>query len=96
MFNGDVDELRTGRLLLRRWQPGDEAEMARINRAAEVGCYLNRPADDQAIAAFFGQITGHWAEYGFGPWALESTEPGLEGRFVGFTGLAHVPPCICR
>jgi RimJ/RimL family protein N-acetyltransferase len=68
--------------------------MAEINRDPEVSRYLNRPADESAVAAFFGQIVGHWDQHGYGPWALESLEPGLEGCFLGFAGLAHVPPFL--
>lgn len=92
--NPGVDELRTERLVLRRWQPEDEAEMTRINREPEVGRYLNRPVDDAAVAAFHGVMVGHWEAHGYGPWAIESLEPGLEGRFLGFAGLAHVPPFL--
>ena len=46
-------------------------EMARINRHPEVGRYLNRPVDQQAIAAFYSQMTDHWETHGYGPWALE-------------------------
>lgn len=70
--------------------------MAEINRDPEVSRYLNRPADQSAVAAFFGQIVGHWEQHGYGPWALESLESGLEGRFLGFAGLAHVPPFLSR
>jgi RimJ/RimL family protein N-acetyltransferase len=86
-----MNQLRTARLLLRRWREQDEAAMAQINRDPEVGRYLNRPVDASAVASFFGQIVGHWEEHGYGPWALESVEPGLEGRFLGFAGLAHLP-----
>jgi RimJ/RimL family protein N-acetyltransferase len=89
-----VDELRTGRLVLRRWRPEDEPAMAQINRDPEVERYLNRPVDDQAIGAFYSQIVGHWETHGYGPWALESREPDLEGHFLGFAGLAHVPPFL--
>jgi RimJ/RimL family protein N-acetyltransferase len=89
-----MNELRTARLLLRRWREQDEAAMAQINRDPEVGRYLNRPVDASAVAAFFGQIVGHWEEHRYGPWALESLEPELEGRFLGFAGLAHVPPFL--
>jgi RimJ/RimL family protein N-acetyltransferase len=89
-----VDELRTERLLLRRWRAEDESAMARINRDPEVGRYLNRPVDEEGVAAFYGLIVGHWESHGFGPWALESLEPGMEGRFIGFAGLAYVPPFL--
>jgi RimJ/RimL family protein N-acetyltransferase len=86
--------MRTRRLLLRRWRPADEAEMARINREPEVGRYLNRPVDEAAVAAFYGLMVGHWQSHGYGPWALESVEAGQEGDFLGFAGLAHVPPFL--
>ncbi len=84
-------ELRTARLILRRWQPSDALEMAAINGDQEVARYLNGPTDSLAIAAFYAQMLAHWERHGFGLWALESTEPASAGRFVGFAGLAHVP-----
>ncbi|MBV9165552.1 MAG: GNAT family N-acetyltransferase [Solirubrobacterales bacterium] len=89
-----MDELRTPRLLLRRWRAEDESAMADINRDPEVGRYLNRPVDEQAVVAFFGQIVDHWERHSYGPWAVESREPGNAGRFLGFAGLAHVPPFL--
>lgn len=68
--------------------------MAAINRDPEVGRYLNRPVDETAVAAFFGQIVDHWERHGYGPWALESCEREDAGRFVGFAGLADVPPFL--
>jgi RimJ/RimL family protein N-acetyltransferase len=89
-----VDELETGRLRLRRWRAEDESAMAQINRDPEVGRYLNRPVDEQAVAGFFGQVLDHWETHGYGLWALEGREPSIEGRFLGFAGLAHVPPFL--
>jgi RimJ/RimL family protein N-acetyltransferase len=88
----DVCELQTERLLLRRWRADDEAAMVQINRDPEIARYLNRPVDDAAIAAFYGQVLTHWERFGFGPWAVESTRAPTAGRFLGFVGLAHVPP----
>lgn len=70
--------------------------MARINRHPEVGRHLNRPVDDDAVAAFYGLMVGHWQTHCYGPWALESLEPDQEGRFLGFAGLAHVPPFLAE
>jgi RimJ/RimL family protein N-acetyltransferase len=89
-----VDELRTKRVLMRRWRAEDEPEMTRINREPEVARWLNRPVDEAAIAGFFGAICGHWEEHGFGPWALESLEVERPGAFLGFAGLAYVPPFL--
>lgn len=84
-----MNELRTERLLLRRWNDQDEPAMAAINREPEVARFLNRPVDEAAVAAFYGLMVGHWETHGYGPWALE-----LDGVFVGFAGLAHVPPFL--
>lgn len=86
-----MNELRTERVLLRRWRPEDEPEMARINRDPEVTRHLNRPSSELAVDAFYGAMVSHWEEHGYGPWALESLEPGSEGRFLGFAGLAQLP-----
>ncbi len=89
-----MNELRTDRLLLRPWRPEDEAPMAAINRDPEVTRHLNRRVDAEAVAGFLAQMTAHWEEHGFGPYALESLEPGLEGEFLGFAGLALPPPFL--
>jgi RimJ/RimL family protein N-acetyltransferase len=89
-----MDVLRTQRLVLRRWREDDAPAMAAINRDPEVARHLNRPVDDAAVAAFFDQMVGHWDAHGFGPWALESSEPGAQRRFLGFAGLAYIPPYL--
>ena len=66
--------------------------MVQINRDPEIARYLNRPVDDAAIAAFYGQVVAHWEHFGFGPWAVASAHTPTAGRFLGFVGLAHVPP----
>jgi RimJ/RimL family protein N-acetyltransferase len=87
-----MQELRTDRVLLRGWQPQDESAMARINRDPEVARHLNRPLDEHGVSTFFDAMVSHWEHYGFGPWALESLEPETAGCFLGFAGLASVPP----
>jgi RimJ/RimL family protein N-acetyltransferase len=88
------DEVRTDRLLLRRWRPEDAAPMAAINRDPEVAEFLNRPVDEAAVASFHGLMVEHWAEHGFGPYAVESTEPEHAGTFLGFVGFAYLPPFL--
>jgi len=63
--------------------------MAAINRDPNVTRYLNRPVDEPAVQAFFGVVTDPWNEHGFGFYAVESGEPGGEGRFIGFVGVAY-------
>ncbi len=87
-----ADELRTERMLLRRWRPEDAAPMVAINRDPEVTRLLNRRVDAAAVAAFHAAALAHWEEHGFGIWALESTQPADAGEFLGFAGFAHLPP----
>ena len=95
---GPLAELRTERLLLRRWRPRDDAPMIAINRDPEVQRYLNRPVTEAALAAFHPFLCEHWEIHGFGPWALEAAAPfaAREGReaiepgtLLGFAGVAY-------
>jgi RimJ/RimL family protein N-acetyltransferase len=85
----DADELQTARLRLRRWQAADVAEMAAVNDDPEVTRFLNRPVDRVATAAFYAMVQDHWAEHGFGFYAVESRESALAGQFIGFVGIAY-------
>jgi RimJ/RimL family protein N-acetyltransferase len=89
-----TDSLATERLILRRWTPEDVAPMAGINRDPEVAEFLNRPADEDAIAGFVDFVLEHWRVHGFGPWAVQLRGPRDDGSFLGFAGLAHVPPFL--
>jgi RimJ/RimL family protein N-acetyltransferase len=84
-----ADELRTERLALRRWRAADEAAMLAINSDPEVTRYLNRPIDRAATAAFHARVQEHWAEHGFGFYAVESCEQGIAGSFIGFVGVGY-------
>lgn len=91
-----VHTLITERLVLREWRPADAAPMAAINRDPEVARHLNRPADEASVEAFYGLIVQHWNARGYGPWVVESREPDRAGEFLGFAGLAHVPPMLAE
>jgi RimJ/RimL family protein N-acetyltransferase len=96
---GAADELRTARLWLRRWRAQDEGPMAAINEDPEVTRYLNRSTDRAATAAFYAGVEEHWAEHGFGFYAVESVADGPGGGFIGFVGVAHptfVPELAAR
>ena len=90
-------ELRTARLLLRRWRDEDRAPFAALNADPLVTEFLPGPlsrADSDALA---DRIEAHFAVHGFGLWAIEV--PG-QIPFAGFVGLA-VPafeaaftPCV--
>jgi ribosomal-protein-alanine N-acetyltransferase len=97
----DPPGLRTERLLLRRWRPGDREPFAAMNADPEVmehfPARLTRAESDAAV----DRIEAGFDARGFGLWAVEVTEPGeLEGQFIGFTGLsvprfeAHFTPAV--
>ena len=81
-----VPELTTARLLLRGWTPQDAAVLEEIDADPEVSRYLG---DRKGPPDFVGRIERHWAEHGFGVWAVEARHPPLAGRFIGFVGLGH-------
>jgi len=81
-----ADEVRTERLLLRRWRETDIEPMAAINRDPEVARYLNRPPAD---GSFVPALERLWRRDGYGLWALESSEPPTAGELIGFAGLGH-------
>ncbi|MEO8966411.1 MAG: GNAT family N-acetyltransferase [Solirubrobacteraceae bacterium] len=84
-----VDELITARLRLRPWREDDVGALAAINRDPEVTRYLNRPVDDAAVEAFFGLVTEHWAQHGFGFWAVDVCGAETAPQFIGFAGVAY-------
>jgi RimJ/RimL family protein N-acetyltransferase len=95
----EATELRTERLVLRRWREGDEAPMAAINSDPAVTEFLNRRMDEAATAAFLERTREHWDEHGFGFWAVEPREGPLAGEMIGFVGVAYptyLPPVADR
>jgi len=80
-----VPELHTERLLLRGWRGEDRAPFARLNADPRVAEFLSAPLDRPESDAFVDRIVRHWADDGFGIWAVERTE---DRSFLGFTGLS--------
>jgi RimJ/RimL family protein N-acetyltransferase len=78
-------ELRTDRLLLRRWREADREPFAVMNADPRVMEHfpklLNREESDAVVA----RTEAHFTEHGFGLWAVEI--PGVT-PFAGFIGLA--------
>lgn len=90
-------QLRTERLLMRRWQPSDRAEFAALNADPEVMAHFPAPLDRAASDAFVDRIEAGFEANGFGLWALQRLDTG---EFLGFTGLsvpgfqAHFTPAV--
>jgi RimJ/RimL family protein N-acetyltransferase len=75
-------ELRTGRLLLRRWRPADLDYFAAMNADSDVMRFFVRPLSREESDASAHRLIGYCDE-GLGPWSLEV--PG-EAPFIGFAG----------
>src|SRR5882672_1345206 len=90
-------ELRTPRLLLRRWRPEDRAAFAEMNADPRVMEFFPAVLTREKSDAVADRIDTHFRERGFGLWAVEI--PGL-APFAGFIGLstpsfeAHFTPCV--
>lgn len=82
---GAGPQLRTERLLLRRWIPSDRAPFARLNRDPRVVEFLGPPFTRAQSNALADRIEAEFDERGFGLWAVEV--PGISA-FVGFVGLS--------
>lgn len=93
----EVLTLRTSRLILRPWRDDDLPRFAQLNADPSVMEHfpgvLTRAESDQLAA----RIIRHFAERGFGLWAVEVPEVA---SFAGFVGLAvpqfeaHFTPCV--
>lgn len=81
-------ELRTERLLLRRWREEDRGPFAALNADPAVMELFPAPLSRAESDALLERIELGFERHGFGLWALEMRE---NRAFIGFTGLA-VPP----
>ncbi|TVT83747.1 GNAT family N-acetyltransferase [Pseudomonas sp. H3(2019)] len=80
-------QLESARLLMRQWRDEDLPAFAAMCADPQVMRYFPAPLSRLESAALIGRIRGHFAEHGYGFWALERKDTGA---FIGFTGLAVV------
>lgn len=89
--------ISTTRLRLRPWVGADRLPFAAINADSRVAEHLPAPLDRETSDAFAARIEHHFAERGFGLWAVEVAGGP---RFIGYIGLsvphfeAHFTPCV--
>ncbi len=93
----DTPRLTTPRLILRPWQPADREPFAQLNADPQVMTYLPRLLTREQSDALADRLEAHFADHGFGFWAVELKQTG---EFIGFIGLetetfeAPFTPCI--
>lgn len=81
-------EIRTERLVMRRWTPADLDPFAALNADPEVMAHFPGPLDRRASDALAARADAHLAGHGWGLWALEVAVGEDRGRFAGFAGFA--------
>jgi ribosomal-protein-alanine N-acetyltransferase len=79
--------IRTARLILRFWQDSDLPAFAEQNADPVVMRYLVGPLTRAQSDDYVAQAVRHWAETGYGKWAVEA--PGV-APFIGAVGLSRV------
>ena len=80
-------EIKTERLLLRRWRDTDRDAFAAICADRRVMEFFPSIQTREQSDAVIDRLNSHIDRYGFGFWALEERE---SGAFLGFTGLSNV------
>lgn len=78
------DEVRTERLLLRRWRESDDEPFAAMNADPAVHEFLQGPLTRDRSDAFVERIEACLEARGWGLWAVEVPDVA---RFVGYVGL---------
>jgi RimJ/RimL family protein N-acetyltransferase len=86
-------EIRTDRLLLRRWRDSDRDPFAALNADPVVMKHLLGPMTRDKSDAFVDRIEAQWDEQGWGLWAVEV--PGV-APFIGYVGLWPADDVIGR
>lgn len=90
-------ELRTDRLLLRRWRPEDRKPFSRLNADPNVVEFLPQALSREESDRLAEGIENHFQRHDFGLWAVEVIDVV---PFAGFIGLAvprfetHFTPCV--
>ena len=84
-------EIRTERLLMRRWLDSDRTPFADLNADPEVMRYFPAVQDRTESDRSIDRFEQRFEEQGYGLWALEVL---ATGEFIGFTGLTFAHPRI--
>jgi RimJ/RimL family protein N-acetyltransferase len=79
---GAYDEIRTARLVLRRWAPQDRQPFAALCADPVVMEHFPRILTRLEADAWVDAVEAHFDEHGYGLWAVT-----VDGRFAGFNGL---------
>lgn len=85
-----IGQLRTERLVLRRFEESDHDAFAALNADPEVTRHLSGPMTRPESDAGIQRLEAHWASHGYGLYAVDAaTRPGRPPEFIGFVGIQH-------
>jgi len=76
----------TERLLLRPWTAEDREPFAAMSADPQVMEFFPSVLDRAASDALVDRVEAHFAEHGFGVWAVEEKDGA---KFLGFVGIVH-------
>ncbi|MFD5570624.1 GNAT family N-acetyltransferase [Streptomyces cadmiisoli] len=82
-----MTELRTDRLVLRRWRDSDLEPWAAMNADPEVREHLGEPLTREQSDASVARFQAEFDQQGYGWWAVEVR---ATSEFIGFAGLDPV------
>ena len=91
------NELRSERLLLRKWRESDRLPFRQLNADPRVMEFFPEPLTAEASDALFDRAQQHFSRHAFGPFAVELLNTN---SFNGFIGLsvpafdAHFMPAV--
>lgn len=85
------DEIRTERLIMRRWRDTDREPFAELNGDAETMEFFASTMDRAASDALVDRIEQGFEQHGFGLWAVELASTA---EFIGLTGLNLIPAAV--
>lgn len=89
-MNIKIPTVATSRLILRAFTEEDFVPFHRVLSEKEILRYFpssSPPSREQVEKMVAGQLK-HWAEHGYGWWAVE---PRTGGKFIGWCGLQYLP-----
>ena len=82
-----LDTFETTRLIARRFQPADLAELCRLHQDERVMATLGGVRSDEQTRRFLQQKIAHWDQHGFGYWIFRGK---TDDHFVGRGGVQHI------
>jgi RimJ/RimL family protein N-acetyltransferase len=91
-MNGLGPELRTGRLLLRRWRAEDLGEFAAINGDSAVMEHFPETLTREQTGETIERMEAGFERDGYGFWAVEVSATGSLAGFVGLSPVSEAMP----